>query len=71
MKLLFGDTKAIIIKQVEKGKWDTVCATEYRANGEWMCGMNMITSIEDVLNTAEKNKGVVVDFESHFKEHKE
>ena len=46
-----------------------MCVSEYRANGKWMCGMNFITSIEDVLDTAEKEKLNII-FESVLRDKK-
>jgi hypothetical protein len=57
-----NDTVALVIRKQGK-KWDMVCVTEYTKNGDWISGMNMITSIDDVLDTAEKKKLNIV-FES-------
>jgi len=44
-------------------KWGLVNQTEYMEDGRWISGMNLITSIEDVLDRAEQ-KGVPIIFES-------
>ena len=55
MKRVFEDTVALVISPQDKD-WKIVCVTEYRKNGEWMCGMNFITSIKEVLEIAWKEK---------------
>ena len=59
------DTVAIVIKNDGSEKWDIVCATQYKKDGTWLMGLNEMTSIDDVLNTAEKN-GLNIVFESAF-----
>lgn len=44
-------------------KWSMVVQTEYMEDGRWISGMVLITSIEDVLDRAEK-AGKPIIFES-------
>jgi len=53
---------AYVIKKAGK-TWDMVCQTEYLEDGTWVMGMNLITSIGDVLDRAEK-QGLNIFFES-------
>ena len=46
---------AYVIEPVD-GKWDMVCQTEYFDNGRWIIGMNLLTSLEDVVERAYKKK---------------
>jgi len=60
--------QAYVIRDATEGlkdvpKYGIVCQTEYMENGQWISGMNLITSIEDVLERAEE-KGVAIIFES-------
>ena len=59
---------AFVIRDATEGlpdapKWSIVNQTEYFDDGQWVSGMNLITSIEDVLDRAEK-LGVAIIFES-------
>lgn len=60
-KLLWEDTVALVLGTQDD--WKTCCITEYRKNGNWMCGMNLITSLDIALRTAEKYKLNII-FES-------
>lgn len=51
---LFNENVAALVLSTCDG-WKTCCVTEYGEDGTWYCGMNMITSVEDALETAEKN----------------
>ena len=62
MKLMFEDTIALIIKKFDDS-WLDVCVTEYKKDGTWILGMNLVTSLKDVMDTAEKNKLSII-FES-------
>ena len=70
MNIIHDNIRALIIRKAnidrkEKG-WGTVCCTELLNDGTWMCGLNIITSIDAVLDESEK-KGIVVGFESHVR----
>ena len=62
MEIQNKDTKALVIKKCDD-IWDMVNVTEYLSDDTWCCGMNLLTSIDDVLDTAEKN-GLTIIFES-------
>ena len=64
-KLMWEDTVALVLGTQDN--WKTCCITEYRNNGEWMCGVNIITSLEIAIKTAEKNK-LYIMFESMLNE---
>ena len=53
-KLMLEDTVALVLSTHDN--WETCCITEYRKNGEWMCGMNLTTSLALALRTAQKLK---------------
>ena len=53
----------VIAKPFGAKDWSMVVQTEYFDDGTWVSGMNLITSIDDVLDRAEK-KGIIVVFES-------
>lgn len=53
---------AYVINKIDKD-WSMVNQTEYLDDGTWVCGMNLITSIDDVLDRAEK-LGLNIIFES-------
>lgn len=61
--------KAFVIRKV-KNDWRMVCLTEITKDGEWACGMNLITSIDEVLDEAEKNNLPII-FEKTLTELKE
>ena len=63
---MWNDIAALIINPVDKG-YKIVNVTELKKNGEWMIGMNLITSIEDVLERAEK-EGLNIIFEKTLRE---
>jgi len=46
---------ALIIRRGIDDKWATVGVTAYTESGAWIDGMILITSIDDVLDTAEKH----------------
>lgn len=54
MKLLHDNVVALVIAPADG--WKTVCVTEYTADGDWHCGINVLTDIDDVLTTAQANK---------------
>lgn len=56
---------ALVIKKTGEDWSDMVCETEYLEDGTWICGMNLITGIEEVLDRAEK-EGLNIIFESRF-----
>jgi hypothetical protein len=49
------DIGALVISPSQSG-WGTVCVTEYLKDGTWVCGMNLITTVENVLDEAYKRK---------------
>lgn len=51
MKKMFEDTVGLVIQPQDKD-WEVVCVTEYKKDGTWMLGMNLITSLKDVLQLA-------------------
>lgn len=53
-KLEWDDTVALVLGTQDD--WKTCGISEYRKNGEWMCGMTFITSLDMALRTAEKYK---------------
>jgi len=59
MKIMFKDTEALVVAPQDK-EWKVVCVTEYTKEGKWMCGLNLITSIEDILQTAWENKLYII-----------
>lgn len=46
---------AFVIEPID-GKWSIVNQTEYYSDGTWVCGLNLITSIEDVVERANELK---------------
>lgn len=58
--------KAYIVEPVEED-WSMVNQTEYFENGRWVIGMNLITSLEDVMKRAYKKKIAVLP-QSMFEE---
>ena len=65
MNILNKDTVALVVKTEDR--WETVCVTEYGKDGTWHCGMNLIVSVKDMLETAEKNKLSII-FEKTIQE---
>jgi hypothetical protein len=47
-------------KRNRNGKWDIVNMTELMKDGTWMSGMNLITSIEDVVERADKENVPII-----------
>lgn len=45
--------KALVIEKAGKD-WGMVNMTELMESGRWVCGLNIITSLEDVVEQAEK-----------------
>lgn len=54
MVLMNKDVVALVVSTVDE--WSSVCVTEYTKDGSWHSGMNVITSLEDVMKTAWVNK---------------
>ena len=54
MQLLNENVIALVISSIDNFK--NVCVTEYTKDGTWCCGLNIITSPEDVLKTAFEKK---------------
>ena len=50
---------AYVVSPVEKD-WSIVNQTEYFDNGRWVIGMNLITSLEDVMQRAWDEKVNVI-----------
>lgn len=50
MKLHNSDVVALVVSTNDC--WRTVCVTEYTKDGSWYNGLNVITTIEDVMVTA-------------------
>jgi len=50
---------AYVIEPIDE-KWDMVCQTEYYDNGKWIIGMNLLTSLEDVVERANKKKLTII-----------
>jgi len=46
---------AFVIEPID-GKWEMVCQTEYYDSGKWVTGMVLMTSLEDVIEKANKQK---------------
>lgn len=47
--------KALVIEPDPVRKtWDIVNMTELTEDGKWLCGLNFITSIKDVVERADK-----------------
>jgi len=63
-----SNVHAYVIRDATEGlndvpKWGMVAQTEYMEDGSWVSGLTLITSIEDVLDRAEK-EGKPIIFES-------
>jgi hypothetical protein len=52
--------KAFVIEPSPDGTWDIVNVTELMEDGAWMSGMNLITSIEDVVERADKENVPII-----------
>lgn len=51
--------KAYVVEPLEKD-WSMVNQTEYFESGKWVIGMNLITSLEDVMQRAFEQKIAVL-----------
>lgn len=60
MKLINKNVKALVLST--NNNWKMCCVTEYTEDNVWHSGMNFITSVEDVLKTAEE-RGLNIIFE--------
>lgn len=54
MKLMNSDVVALVVQTADN--WATVCVTEYTKDGSWYNGLNVITSLKDVMETAWTHK---------------
>lgn len=45
---------ALVVEQLEPGLWIVVNMTELTKDGVWRCGENMITSLESVVEKANR-----------------
>ncbi len=54
MKLHNSDVVALVVSTNDC--WRTVCVTEYTKDGSWYNGLNVITTLEDVMVTAFAHK---------------
>jgi hypothetical protein len=54
MQLHNSDVTALVVSTGDN--WKTVCVTEYTKDGSWYNGLNIITSLEDVMKTAWTHK---------------
>jgi len=52
--------KAFVIEPISDGEWHIVNMTELMEDGKWMCGLNLITSIEDVVERADKKNVPII-----------
>jgi len=54
------ELKALVIEKVSDKDWGVVNMTELLKDGKWLCGLNLITSIEDVVEQAEKENVPII-----------
>ena len=67
MKLHNPDVVALVVSTNDC--WKTVCVTEYTKDGSWYNGLNLITTLEDVMVTAWAHKlNVIPESIMHDKE---
>jgi hypothetical protein len=59
--IISKEAAAIVISSTDGYK--TCCTTEYTKDNKWICGMNYITSVEEVLKYAEEH-GLNIIFEN-------
>jgi hypothetical protein len=52
--------KALVIEPGLDDKWDIVNVTELMEDGTWVAGMNLVTSLEDVVERAAKENVPII-----------
>ena len=65
MELMNKNVRALVVSTQDN--WQTCCVTEYTDDDVWHCGINIITSVSDALETARKNKLNII-FEEMLRE---